>query len=705
MSSRQSRRALLLVALVSIFSVAAKVLMGPYAFVPWLDEGVGVPPLQAINAATIRGGLSPWWTESMLGGYAALLYPGQLNALLLPYLVLPGWAAYGAVLFGSRLLGGWFCYRLGRDRMGMEEIPALTFAALFILASPLHGHSEVVATFTGLTHFAIPAVLWALTACGDRGIIRHVVAMGMVGLAYGLSTSSLSYSYNVLVLLALWPLFFPSGSLRIYLAGLSAFSAAAALCSLPLLLATAALGSDSPSHMRMAGISEWSSVAAAVATLGRIVADRPIDVLLFGTLPVLALVFSWRHLPQVWLRSLLLAVLFLLTDPIYSFLLHHGATVLPLLGRLRPRGEVPTIFILVLLSAVSLQVLHRVHRDVSLVVLGAFAALVLLGIAQINLNDFKRALAGDNWTNLYRHPDLTRLSRALGAAPGSRVEMVGVFMRSRLGLRRMPEYSHPLFLGIYGLASLGGTSPVMSRRIENYWRLMTGIGPERQLADLVLDGGSVEIDAHGECSSELPPLDISRLIHDEDLLRLAGVAHLVSPRPLSGPGWRLINTESAGRMQSEICRSTSERLRRMQAGEPGYSPLFIYESEQPVAPRAFLAGAVRVVPDRQAAFAALAEERHRTGRRLAIVEAPSGVSIPDACPSGEVGIRDARAGRFEFETDVSKACALVVSSSFDRGWRAAIDDISTPVFPANLAFLVIPIPPGRHRITLRHGPI
>ncbi len=56
----------------------------------------------------------------------------------------------------------------------------------------------------------------------------------------------------------------------------------------------------------------------------------------------------------------------------------------------------------------------------------------------------------------------------------------------------------------------------------------------------------------------------------------------------------------------------------------------------------------------------------------------------------------------EGTTDASDAAALVVAQSFYHNWRAFVDDQPVRIWPANVAFQALPLPPGRHRVRLEY---
>jgi uncharacterized membrane protein YfhO len=47
---------------------------------------------------------------------------------------------------------------------------------------------------------------------------------------------------------------------------------------------------------------------------------------------------------------------------------------------------------------------------------------------------------------------------------------------------------------------------------------------------------------------------------------------------------------------------------------------------------------------------------------------------------------------------------LLAAEGYAPGWRAAIDGIPHPLYPANVAFMGLPVPVGTHKVTLEYFP-
>ena len=85
---------------------------------------------------------------------------------------------------------------------------------------------------------------------------------------------------------------------------------------------------------------------------------------------------------------------------------------------------------------------------------------------------------------------------------------------------------------------------------------------------------------------------------------------------------------------------------------------------------------------------------------------------PCAGPPGPRGRGDWAAARFvadtperaEISTSASRPSLLVLTRSWDPGWRARVDGASAPLLRAQLGLVAVVVPAGDHRIELEYSP-
>lgn len=72
---------------------------------------------------------------------------------------------------------------------------------------------------------------------------------------------------------------------------------------------------------------------------------------------------------------------------------------------------------------------------------------------------------------------------------------------------------------------------------------------------------------------------------------------------------------------------------------------------------------------------------------------------------GSVRVTSRAATEIELTVDATSAQTVIVRQTYDPAWHAAVDGISTPVVPANLAFQAVRVPAGHHLLRLSYSPM
>lgn len=148
---------------------------------------------------------------------------------------------------------------------------------------------------------------------------------------------------------------------------------------------------------------------------------------------------------------------------------------------------------------------------------------------------------------------------------------------------------------------------------------------------------------------------------------------------------------------------------------PGTEPVFRDEqtglvvAENPTAlPRAFFVDAVEVIPDAEARKARL-RDRSLNLRTTAVLEtpAPQGFASGPTPDSGDVSVRleRFRPDEIVWEVETDRPRLLVVNEIYyPAGWHADLDGAEVPILRANHLLRAVPVPEGRHFVTMRFRP-
>ncbi|MBI1323557.1 YfhO family protein [bacterium] len=133
---------------------------------------------------------------------------------------------------------------------------------------------------------------------------------------------------------------------------------------------------------------------------------------------------------------------------------------------------------------------------------------------------------------------------------------------------------------------------------------------------------------------------------------------------------------------------------------------FVYRLPDPE-PRFHWAREVRIVADQAVAEATLKSLGAANTTDVLVVE--SGDSPQNNPVGGDwtAGIRTVEYGgdRMTFDLESAAPQWLRLGVSYDPGWRAWVDGQELNVSPAQLAFMAVPIPAGKHRLEMRYWPV
>jgi hypothetical protein len=127
----------------------------------------------------------------------------------------------------------------------------------------------------------------------------------------------------------------------------------------------------------------------------------------------------------------------------------------------------------------------------------------------------------------------------------------------------------------------------------------------------------------------------------------------------------------------------------------------VWENPDPLPPAVLIHRVMkaRSAEDALAMVTADGFDPHRT----AVVEG-AGSAEGRAAGADTLAYRRPSSGRLVVRTASAAAGLLLVNSAYDRGWRATVDGTEAPVHPADVAFMGIEIPAGRHRVQMRYAP-
>lgn len=637
---------------------------GPASYVKVHDCGDSLLPAR-ISAA--RDGFSWWYAHGVCGAdslAAALI--GHLDDPL--FLVLPGWLAYGLLMWAVRFLAGWSAFRLLRDDLRLDPLPSFCGGILYALfpQTAYNYHWNGFSLVEGPFLAVIPLSLWALHRADRLRPLAGTACAAGLGVLYALSSS---YALTAFFLpgVFLWCLcvapLSPGNRWRLpaafalgWLVGASPFIWAGLLnaplshrAAWPAFRPIPGGGRDRSAFAL--GLLRDNAAPLAVAIIAAVRArDRrlavPAGFVIFSVLFILV----YRSI-----RALLLPHLGFLSgvqfDRLYLlipfFSAVAGSAGLHLIGR----GEAG---------------LPPLLRRVAAFLL---AGLVVAQSASICRGVLRERRAGSTFAALYLRPEIRRLAQARGARAPFRVATVA------------GSLFHPSCAWAYGLESADGYLTLYPKRYHDFWG---------QVIAPLADSDEARRDYFHSWGSRAYLFDPTggfpaggtvpfRDYYDLDLLSLANVRYVISP----------------------VAIEDDDLVPLPRDVEDG-TPLRVYENRLAL-PRFFLARNVEVCGGSEDLLRAVREAGRDTLVSTAFVER-------GACPGlmggggGEVEVLRCVADRIDLRTTAGAPSLLVILNCFSPFWTARVDGAPARVIPVDHAFQGVAVGAGTHEVTLEYAP-
>ena len=663
-------------------------ILGKYGYVGSGEYGEVFVP--ALIANKVWGFGAPYWNVFSTSGFDRLALGGfgWLNALA--FAALPGWLAI-YILTGVKLVAAVVgTYALSRRSLGLSRLAA-AFAAL------LFGYSH---TSPSVTHAAIaylPLTILAMTLVFEDGRDwKRWMLLFVVGVALA-TTNHLPFvtPFPFLIISIWFAVVDPRRSLKEWvLVGL--FAVFLVVLRLPDYVAVGAYGGLSARH-----VLDLTEAASAATLLGQIGQD--VEHLFISRLPLLfaSLLIVFGLIVGRWqvqgLRRLLLALLAGLGLIMALVAVKLVAVdVFPVLrtfslGRFYRYLEMflpmAAAFGFMALeenraaAGASPTMMARARRAAPAL---AFAVMFLLAFEHkyVRVRDW---VGQGGYTLLFRSPVLQQLADDI--------------RRSGVPTRVSSFQMYPNYPNAYGIETAGGYQALTALRYWEFWTRVMAPGADKfPSATGVLDLGRVMLSP----SEHRAQWDLAEL-YNANLLSLVNVRYLLSRDRLVGSSLKLLQGPETPWSALDV----DQKVRTNIAGNfTGRTHLYVYENKD-VLPRFFLADKLRVLESGGAVLDALATAGIEDLRRTAFVERavlPPRLTEDVRLSSGTVRLRHYEADRIRLSLDMNGASILIVTNSYSPYWRALVDGVETPLFPADHAFWGIYLPQDAKTVELLYDP-
>lgn len=643
------------------------------------------------------------WNPNLLAGVDRTAQGEGLGVLDALFVLLPGWLAYGALMFIQRFIAGYFTYKVLTKHLGVSPLLAL-FPAFFY---SLFSQNQINLQFDGFTVYdglgspGLPMMLYALGyLAADKKKALWLIALLAFGLGLVISSaSSFVLSIFFFPIIIFWLLLIQPGWQRSAWIVFGAFVLGWLVLELPEIFATFILSSSSQRSLRE------SCTGVAVGTFASLPAFLRAYVLKPDNVPALLAGVTglalWRPKPVDRKAIALLGLL-------VSFIALSFFLPLVICSSYNPIGFVKGFnysrfyfylpFIIAVFAGVGLQnlVLYlqaRFPKDkfVQKRLPALLAALLLLfilylaiGVKQITL---RARSAGSNYANLYANPYLQFLADTIAKTdPHSRAVMLFDI--------DSPLQKHPGYLWPYGINTLDGYTGIYTLKFAKFWALvidpMMQLHPDCRYGIKHAEGNNrVYLSNHCDLGSRVENSRVSEL-YDLDLLSLAGVRYFVSDSPLEEPRLNQIDTTSIS------CPGAI----------PACTQYYLYENASAF-PLFFAASEVVEFPNDEKVRESLNQAELATLTKKVFVSSDEVENVPTETLSDsnfELNIEEYSSDRVvvSFASDTAKI--VVANMAYSSDWRVWIDGQESSLFPADYIFIGLFVPAGEHTIELRYLP-
>jgi Protein of unknown function (DUF6044) len=664
---------------------------GSHSYVRIHDNGDSTLALRVSLGATAGPAhLTSWWNPLPLAGLdqgplinCGLDVDGWLFALL------PGWLAYGLIMFAQRLIAGYFTWRFARDRLNLSFLASVCAGLVYAVfcQATINVDWAGPTLYDGLSLACLPLALWALDDSSGWSRRRRVLLAVLLGALLGL-TSHYSGAVFIVIAVVIWLLVRRrSAGEAALVAGLFALTwVAAEAPAIWSSLVNAPLSNRAAWALRP--LSLGAAFSREFAYVRGIVLDNRVMVAA-GLLGLVAARFRDRRLWAAIGAALAVFAIIL----VYSFWLtglrRYGG---PLSAFQFDRFYLLAPFILIIAGVLGLDALRlRLERRLSPEAGGrgrlwaAAATLLVIAVlgplasARVQVRIAREMAAGSTYAALYLRPEMQRLAADNANSPPFRVATVyapQAFASAPDSYWSFLFGALPAFAWAYGLETVDGYVQMYPASYQRFWGRLAApaLARDKAMSDYFWHWGNrvyLFVPSEGK---PLPPVTDLATICDPGLLSLANVRYLVSPVQLSGDGLVLVSGDGRG--------------------DPW--PIYIYENTR-VLPRFFLAGSTRALADQAAVLTAMASSSTQVLGSVAFVRSgdTARLAIPrSTASSAGVRVDSYRSDAIALSVPSGAGGMLVGTMNYGASWHAYVDGQPARMVRVDATFVGVPLAAG-----------
>lgn len=172
-------------------------------------------------------------------------------------------------------------------------------------------------------------------------------------------------------------------------------------------------------------------------------------------------------------------------------------------------------------------------------------------------------------------------------------------------------------------------------------------------------------------------------LRTERLLAIRNTTHIISPIELLNPTFTLIHTEPLDHF-------------------PEKPNVYLYRNTS-TAPKYYAVNSYTIAETLEEFLTQLTAKTFDPKTRVILESGITEVTETKSLQS-DIAVLNETASSLSLEVKLNQPAILVVTNSYDRGWRGFIDDQPTEVFPVNLINQGVTVPNGNHKVTFSFAP-
>lgn len=625
--------------------LSSEFMLGPYSHVRIFDAGDSLLPQLIASKIQFQSYGVSFFADYMVSGVDAMaqsLVPfSNLNSTI--FMLLPGWLAYGLLMFFQRFIAGYFTYRLLIDHLKLKPIPSIIAGLLFSLFD-FSIYSFTLYHALGLP--ALPLILWFLEKMTVKKNSRKQIYVIIFGTFIGFSNYFFYFSPYILPFIFFWFIYIRNIRSFHFILNFSIFLIATFLPMIPNFFATIY-------NSQMSQRTLFNLNSETFYPQGKYISAfyRTIDIFKNYYLPLvfvafLALKFKVK---ETLSKKLLLTFIFLalisffykLTQPFFNFL--------PNIIRSFSLDRIELIIPFVLSVSVAVllnQPLKKIKR-----VLIVFIVLIFAVSLKVKVDTIKNYAP---YRSLYLHPDLVALSNNTDSTRWRVATVTGGGIR--------PAYA--LSNGLYSVDTYLTLYPESYHR---FWAdIINGvISKEKSRYEDFIDWGN-RVYLYGPTTFD--NIDKIRFsdYYNLDLLSQANVRYILATKPIDDQNLVLQPSAYRDQIWGWDDWSLTKKLQYFISGKYFGRPIYVYENTKAL-PRFFL-------------------------------ETEAGISTSD------IKVLSYTPDKIKLEVNSTDNSKMVISLNYYPFWNISINHIKVPIKKYLQTFMAVDLDKGKNEVIIEYTP-